>query len=411
MFLVVSCGLRVKPLDFQFLDITDAEGLFLQTGQTSRSVTSRSVETEGSLYKICDGTSELVKAKDSNSNIIDNLNFTYRYLKVLNKDWIILNGYYLGADYLHFDGYILCNSTTGKVYILQNYCDDYGLSFTIHRDVEPKIVGNSLYLPYEKFGHQIYNLYKIDLTNPDELQMQLYLQDILPYVISDNGTIIFSYYHSEVSFPSLIKYPNGKVDYFSEYNVFYSMHSIGNNFLDIPEHGGCTYYVVSDFSYNKYDLDYNFDDDRSKIIKINDKYYLFDSDFRLHDGDPNNYYNVLILNDISNLPVIDKIMEFKSISFIDYIAFFDESKILIYGSNSDRNSKNLVCYDMNTNTEVTVHGSENYYFKNMESMGDKVVISAIRKSDGKNVLLYCDGSSLQSTEEVTHEIISIHPIN
>ena len=417
-----------RLIDVKYFDVSNAEALVLRENNNAKSIYSRlfrinerSSLSQSDVYKIVDDNLEKILIKNTDLEILSNINLDFEFVKYLTEDYFwarILQDQTEEYDMFYWD--VLCNSKTGEVHTLFNVLDNKIGYILLDRPI--KLVDNYLYFSMDSYGYDFSSpngIYRVDISNPNKIKIKKpwingnFNGDSYDlYVISDSGAILYTAEDSSIH----IKFPNGE-DILYDSNISgavgQNFTSFGEDFISLDKNEKL--FIDVDMQNSSYTQKTFICSDVSKILSIGQSWYLIGDSRIPGNNDISKYF--FNIYDITGIKQNLTDFESKTINSSFEIYTFDAvafstSKILfnVIYKNGNKNNE-LICYDVNTNESCTIPNSDEYSYESLESLDNRVILSATRKSDFQKVLLSCDGEKIKELYETETSKLSICAIN
>tara|TARA_B100000953_G_C17989804_1_gene411725 strand:+ start:12 stop:1223 length:1212 start_codon:yes stop_codon:yes gene_type:complete len=363
-----------KPVsnNLQYVDIANAESLFISSSTGSGRTSSRGETTKNKLFKITeDGAVLEIEYKDSDNN---SYTVTKQPISIDN-----VNAYYVvfsfGTDKINVTECYLANKSTGEVYLLGSSDHPMGIESNC-----PVPQGQST----EKM------------------------------ILTDNKNNFYYRYYAPVE-----GYYLRQVNYTDSDNITATQHIVGTESIDhfVVDSNGNIAYTASIGSKEVYRMRES--DGRYSNLPYTQYWIGLDGNITSNEYITNQHYKFKLSNkliavrDGSDTPiVIDNGTEINTLNLpLSEISIAKSSSNYVYISGTDNSSDNTVIVKFNPNdnsfSQIYTDGTYNLYNFNVTS-DDCIIFSALRMNDGKTVLGKIDKEGdLTITYESDNEKITI----
>ena len=394
----------------QYIEITDAESLFIVQGSSSSRSVSRSSyssSTTNTLFKITEtGAVQEVGYKDADNNPYT---ITLKPVSIDNVDtnYVVFS---FGSDKSNPTDCYLTNKSTGAVYLLGSAASpmDSKCPLPQTNSKEKTILTDNksnFYYRYYGFsnGNFPYYLRQVNYTDPTNIAATQYIVDsesVGDFIVDSNGNVAYNANLTGDANTAVNRIRKSNGGY---YNLSHTAFWVG---LD-----GNIYLADGSFEVKKVsiDSDYNVSIstyDNNTLARISNQHYKLKLSNKL----------IFVQQNSGSTIAIDNGYEINTLDLpLSNINIARSSSNYVYISGTDNSSSNSVLVKFNpsdnSSSQMYTKGTYDIYNFNVTS-DDTITFSALRMNDGKKVLgkILANGTLSITDESINKEITILERI-
>ena len=394
----------------QYIEITDAESLFIVQGSSSSRSVSRSSyssSTTNTLFKITEtGAVQEVGYKDADNNPYT---ITLKPVSIDNVDtnYVVFS---FGSNKVNPTECYLTNKSTGAVYLLGSAASpmDSKCPLPQTNSKEKTILSdnksNFYYLYYgPSTGNSFYYLRQVNYTDPTNIAATQYIIDsesVDNFIVDSNGNVAYNANLTGDANTAVNRIRKSNGGY---YNLSHTAFWVG---LD-----GNIYLADGSFEVKKVsiDSDYNVSIstyDNNTLARISNQHYKLKLSNKL----------IFVQQNSGSTIAIDNGYEINTLDLpLSNINIARSSSNYVYISGTDNSSSNSVLVKFNpsdnSSSQMYTKGTYDIYNFNVTS-DDTITFSALRMNDGKKVLgkILANGTLSITDESINKEITILERI-
>ena len=394
----------------QYIEITDAETLFIVQGSSSSRSVSRSSyssSTTNTLFKITEtGAVQEVGYKDADNN---SYTITLKPVSIDNVDtnYVVFS---FGSDKSNPTECYLTNKSTGAVYLLGSAASpmDSKCPLPQTNSKEKTILTDNksnFYYRYYGFsnGNFPYYLRQVNYTDPTNIAATQYIVDsesVGDFIVDSNGNVAYNANLTGDANTAVNRIRKSNGGY---YNLSHTAFWVG---LD-----GNIYLADGSFEVKKVsiDSDYNVSIstyDNNTLARISNQHYKLKLSNKL----------IFVQQNSGSTIAIDNGYEINTLDLpLSNINIARSSSNYVYISGTDNSSSNSVLVKFNpsdnSSSQMYTKGTYDIYNFNVTS-DDTITFSALRMNDGKKVLgkILANGTLSITDESINKEITILERI-
>ena len=394
----------------QYIEITDAESLFIVQGSSSSRSVSRSSyssSTTNTLFKITEtGAVQEVGYKDADNNPYT---ITLKPVSIDNVDtnYVVFS---FGSDKSNPTECYLTNKSTGAVYLLGSAASpmDSKCPLPQTNSKEKTILTDNksnFYYRYYGFsnGNFPYYLRQVNYTDPTNIAATQYIVDsesVGDFIVDSNGNVAYNANLTGDANTAVNRIRKSNGGY---YNLSHTAFWVG---LD-----GNIYLADGSFEVKKVsiDSDYNVSIstyDNNTLARISNQHYKLKLSNKL----------IFVQQNSGSTIAIDNGYEINTLDLpLSNINIARSSSNYVYISGTDNSSSNSVLVKFNpsdnSSSQMYTKGTYDIYNFNVTS-DDTITFSALRMNDGKKVLgkILANGTLSITDESINKEITILERI-
>ena len=394
----------------QYIEITDAESLFIVQGSSSSRSVSRSSyssSTTNTLFKITEtGAVQEVGYKDADNN---SYTITLKPVSIDNVDtnYVVFS---FGSDKSNPTECYLTNKSTGAVYLLGSAASpmDSKCPLPQTNSKEKTILTDNksnFYYRYYGFsnGNFPYYLRQVNYTDPTNIAATQYIVDsesVGDFIVDSNGNVAYNANLTGDANTAVNRIRKSNGGY---YNLSHTAFWVG---LD-----GNIYLADGSFEVKKVsiDSDYNVSIstyDNNTLARISNQHYKLKLSNKL----------IFVQQNSGSTIAIDNGYEINTLDLpLSNINIARSSSNYVYISGTDNSSSNSVLVKFNpsdnSSSQMYTKGTYDIYNFNVTS-DDTITFSALRMNDGKKVLgkILANGTLSITDESINKEITILERI-
>ena len=394
----------------QYIEITDAESLFIVQGSSSSRSVSRSSyssSTTNTLFKITEtGAVQEVGYKDADNNPYT---ITLKPVSIDNVDtnYVVFS---FGSDKSNPTECYLTNKSTGAVYLLGSAASQLESKCPLPQtnSKEKTILSDNksnFYYRYYGFsnGNFPYYLRQVNYTDPTNIAATQYIVDsesVGDFIVDSNGNVAYNANLTGDANTAVNRIRKSNGGY---YNLSHTAFWVG---LD-----GNIYLADGSFEVKKVsiDSDYNVSIstyDNNTLARISNQHYKLKLSNKL----------IFVQQNSGSTIAIDNGYEINTLDLpLSNINIARSSSNYVYISGTDNSSSNSVLVKFNpsdnSSSQMYTKGTYDIYNFNVTS-DDNITFSALRMNDGKKVLgkILANGTLSITDESINKEITILERI-
>ena len=394
----------------QYIEITDAESLFIVQGSSSSRSVSRSSyssSTTNTLFKITEtGAVQEVGYKDADNNPYT---ITLKPVSIDNVDtnYVVFS---FGSDKINTTECYLTNKSTGAVYLLGSAASQLESKCPLpqNNSKEKTILSdnksNFYYLYYgPSTGNAFYYLRQVNYTDPTNIAATQYIVDsesVGDFIVDSNGNVAYNANLTGDANTAVNRIRKSNGGYYNLSHTAFWVGLDGNIYL---ADGSSEVKKVSiDSDYNVSISTY----DNNTLARISNQHYKLKLSNKL----------IFVQQNSGSTIAIDNGYEINTLDLpLSNINIARSSSNYVYISGTDNSSSNSVLVKFNpsdnSSSQMYTKGTYDIYNFNVTS-DDTITFSALRMNDGKKVLgkILANGTLSITDESINKEITILERI-
>ena len=394
----------------QYIEITDAESLFIVQGSSSSRSVSRSSyssSTTNTLFKITEtGAVQEVGYKDADNNPYT---ITLKPVSIDNVDtnYVVFS---FGSDKSNPTDCYLTNKSTGAVYLLGSAASQLESKCPLpqNNSKEKTILSdnksNFYYLYYAPIsGNSFYYLRQVNYTDPTNIAATQYIVDsesVGDFIVDSNGNVAYNANLTGDANTAVNRIRKSNGGYYNLSHTAFWVGLDGNIYL---ADGSSEVKKVSiDSDYNVSISTY----DNNTLARISNQHYKLKLSNKL----------IFVQQNSGSTIAIDNGYEINTLDLpLSNINIARSSSNYVYISGTDNSSSNSVLVKFNpsdnSSSQMYTKGTYDIYNFNVTS-DDTITFSALRMNDGKKVLgkILANGTLSITDESINKEITILERI-